>query len=217
MNTQQARFNMVEQQIRTWQVLNPKILETLKFVDRELFAPSAYHTLAYSDTEIPAGEGEIMLSPKIQARLVQDLDLKGHECVLQVGCGSGYMSALLSHHCARLLALEINPRLAQLAQSNLAQLGMGNVQIKHLDASKYLETEEFFDVIVLCGSTAHAPQVMLDHLKLGGHLVGIFGSEPIMQTTLVKKVASNQYDAKILWDCIAPRLHGFTEDSKFSF
>ena len=216
MNTEQARFNMVEQQIRTWQVLNPKILETLKNVDREMFVPPAYQTLAYSDTEIPVGDGEFMLSPKLQARLVQDLDLQGHERVLQVGCGTGYMSALLSHHCAHLLALEINPRLAHLAQSHLAQLGLGNVQIKDLDASKYLDMTETFDAIVMCGSTAHAPQIFLDHLKLGGHLVGIFGNEPIMQTTSVKKVASNQFDAKILWDCTAPRLHGFAEDSKFN-
>jgi protein-L-isoaspartate(D-aspartate) O-methyltransferase len=217
MNTAQARFNMVEQQIRTWQVLDTKVLETLKLVDRELFTPTAYQNLAYSDTEIPVGDGEIMLSPKIQARLVQDLKLDGHEQVLQIGCGTGYMSALLSHHCEQITALEINPRLANLAQTNLAKLGITNVQIKQLDASKSLDLNSMFDVIVLCGSTAHPPQALLDKLKTGGHLVGIFGNEPIMQATTVKKVAATQFNSTILWDCFAPRLHGFAEDSKFNF
>jgi protein-L-isoaspartate(D-aspartate) O-methyltransferase len=217
MNTAQARFNMVEQQIRTWQVLDTKVLDTLKLVDRELFTPTAYQNLAYSDTEIPVGDGEVMLSPKIQARLVQDLKLKGHEKVLQIGCGTGYMSALLSHHCEHVTALEINPRLANLAQTNLAKLGVSNVQIKELDASKSLDLNSLFDAIVLCGSTAHPPQVLLEMLKSEGHLVGIFGNEPIMQATSVTKIGATQFDSKILWDCFAPRLHGFAEDSKFNF
>jgi protein-L-isoaspartate(D-aspartate) O-methyltransferase len=217
MNTAQARFNMVEQQIRTWQVLDPKVLETLKLVDRELFTPSAYQNLAYTDTEIPVGDGEIMLSPKIQARLVQDLKLKGHEHVLQIGSGTGYMSALLSHHCEQVTALEINPRLANLAQSNLSKLAVSNVQTKQLDASKSLDLNSLFDVIVLCGSTAHPPKSLLERLKSGGYLVGIFGNEPIMQATRVTKVGATQFDSTILWDCYAPRLLGFAEDSKFNF
>ncbi len=217
MNTEQARFNMVEQQIRTWQVLEPQLLETLKHVDRELFVPKAYQNLAYTDTEIPLGDGEVMLSPKVQARLVQDLELKGHERVLQIGCGTGYMSALLSHHCSNLTALEIHPRLAQLAQSHLAQLGLTQVQVKVFDASQTLQGEAPFDAIVLCGSTAHPPAHLLNLLKTGGQLMGIFGNEPIMRATRVKKLGANQFDSKELWDCFAPRLHGFAEDSKFNF
>jgi protein-L-isoaspartate(D-aspartate) O-methyltransferase len=217
MNTEQARFNMVEQQIRTWQVLEPKVLETLKNVNRELFVPLAYQNLAYSDTEIPLGDGEMMLSPKIQARLTQDLELKGHERVLQIGCGTGYMSALLAHHCAHLTALEINPRLAQLAQSHMAQLNLTNVQINVSDASKPPLTDAAFDAIVLCGSTAHPPEHLLNLLSMGGHLIGIFGQEPIMRATRVKKLSAEQFDTKVLWDCYAQRLHGFVEDSKFNF
>ena len=217
MNTEQARFNMVEQQIRTWQVLEPKVLETLKNVNRELFVPQAYQNLAYSDTEIPLGDGELMLSPKIQARLTQDLELKGHERVLQVGCGTGYMSALLSHHCAHLVALEMNPRLAQLAESNLAKLSLTNVQVKTGDASKSLDSDAPFDAIILCGSTAHPPEHLLERLVNGGRLVGIFGNEPIMRATKVHKVQAQQFNSQVLWDCFAPRLHGFIEDSKFNF
>ncbi len=208
---------MVEQQIRTWQVLEPKVLETLKNVNRELFVPHAYQNLAYSDTEIPLGDGELMLSPKIQARLMQDLELKGHERVLQIGCGTGYMSALLSHHCAHLTALEVNPRLAQLAQANLAKLGLGNIQVKTGDASKPIDSGELFDAVILCGSTAHPPAHLLEQLATGGHLLGIFGNEPIMRATRVEKISPQQFDSKVLWDCFAQRLHGFVEDSKFNF
>lgn len=217
MNTEQARFNMVEQQIRTWQVLEPKVLETLKQVNREWFVPQAYQNLAYSDTEIPLGDAEVMLSPKIQARLTQDLQLKGHERVLQIGCGTGYMSALLSHHCSHLTALEINPRLAQLAQSNLAKLGLNNVLIKTLDASKPLNLGASFDAVLMCGSSAHPPTHLLNMLNPGGHLLGIFGNDPIMRATRVQKIDSQQFDSKALWDCYEPRLHGFAEDSKFNF
>lgn len=217
MDQQHALFNMVEQQIRTWQVLDANILDTLKSLKRDLFVPSAYKELAYTEAELPIGHGELMLDPKTQARLLHDLAAKPHEIVLEVGSGTGYLTALLSLCCQRVISLEIHQNLVTESRQNLLKAGITNAEILNLDASKNLNLDTKFDAILLTGSCHEAPQHLLNCLKIGGRLMGVMGQEPIMQTNLITRLSADEWDSKILWDASCPRLHGFKEPSKFHF
>ena len=218
MNTQeQARFNMVEQQIRPWQVLDAQVLTVLSNVPRELFVPQAYQALAYADTEIPLGHGETMVPPRVDARLMHDLQLKGTEKVLEIGTGSGYLAALLAGRAQRVVSLEINPELASNARNNLQRAGITNVDVRVADGSTGASGDAPFDAIVLGGSVAEVPQALLQQLKVGGHLLAIVGQEPVMVATLYTRTADAAWSTQALWDHTAPRLQGFTEPSRFKF
>jgi len=217
MNTQQARFNMVEQQIRPWQVLDPQVLTVLSNVPRELFVPQAYQAMAYADTEIPLGHGETMVPPRVDARLMHDLQLTGTEKVLEIGTGSGYLAALLAGRAQRVVSLEINPELASNARNNLQRAGITNVDVRVADGSTGASGDAPFDAIVLGGSVAEVPQALLQQLKVGGHLLAIVGQEPMMVATLYKRTADAAWSSKALWDHTAPRLQGFTEPTRFKF
>ncbi len=217
MNTQQARFNMVEQQIRPWQVLDAQVLTVLSNVPRELFVPKAYQALAYADTEIPLGHGETMVPPRVDARLMHDLQLKGTEKVLEIGTGSGYLAALLAGRAQRVVSLEINPELASNARNNLQRAGITNVDVRVADGSTGASGDAPFDAIVLGGSVAEVPQALLQQLKVGGHLLAIVGQEPVMVATLYTRTADAAWSSQALWDHTAPRLQGFTEPTRFKF
>jgi protein-L-isoaspartate(D-aspartate) O-methyltransferase len=217
MNFEQARFNMVEQQIRTWNVLDTPILQTLSQLPREQFVPAAYQSLAYMDTEIPLGHGQQMLAPKVAARLAHDLHLQGHESVLHIGAGSGYLTALLARRCQQVLALEVVPELVQMAQTNLARVGIHNAQVRLADGANASPTEAPFDAIVLSGSVAEVPAQLLNQLKVGGQLIAIVGQEPMMQTTLTRRMSAEQFSSKVLWDTCVPALSGFAQPSRFKF
>ncbi|MEY4436220.1 MAG: hypothetical protein RL175_1175 [Pseudomonadota bacterium] len=218
MNTQaQARFNMVEQQIRPWQVLDTQVLNVLSHVQRELFVPQAYQALAYADTEIPLGHGETMLPPRVDARLMHDLQLTGSEKVLHIGTGSGYLAALLAGRAQRVVSLEINPELASNARNNLQRAGISHVDVRVADGSQGAASDAPFDAIVLGGSVSEVPQALLQQLQVGGRLIAIVGHEPVMVATLFTRTAENAWSSKALWDHTAPRLQGFTEPSRFKF
>jgi len=157
-NVAQARFNMIEQQIRPWNVLDTEILDLLAEVPREAFVPETQRALAFADLEISLGHGESMLAPRIQARLLQDLQVQSHERVLEIGTGSGYLSALLAHRAASVLSLEIQPELAAVARANLQRAGLHNVEVRVADGAKPLRGEGPFDAIVLGGSVAEVPR-----------------------------------------------------------
>ncbi len=217
MNIEQARFNMIEQQIRPWDVLDTHILQLLATVKREDFCPLAHKALAFVDMEIPLGHGASMLSPKVEARFLQDLAVHKHEKVLEIGTGSGYMAALLAHRAQRVISLEIVPELVQAARENLQKAGISNCEVRIADGSKDLKADGPFDVIVLSGSVAHVPAGLVSLLKPGGHLAAVVGNEPVMRATFVTKAADGTTTTRQPWDTVAPRLTGFTEDSKFSF
>jgi protein-L-isoaspartate(D-aspartate) O-methyltransferase len=217
MNTQQARFNMVEQQIRPWQVLDPQVLTVLSNVPRELFVPQAYQAMAYTDTDIPLGHGETMVPPRVDARLMHDLHLTGTEKVLEIGTGSGYLAALLAGRAQRVVSLEINPELASNARNNLQRAGITNVDVRVADGSTGASGDAPFDAIVLGGSVAEVPQALLQQLKVGGRLLAIVGQEPVMVATLYTRTADAAWSSKALWDHTAPRLQGFTEPTRFKF
>eukprot|EP01036_Dinobryon_divergens_P050680 gene50680-67847_t len=153
MNLEQARFNMIEQQIRTWDVLNTEVLKTLVDVRREEFVHIAYRSLAFVETEIPLPSGENMLSPKFEARVLQEIKLAKHETVLEIGTGSGYMAALLAHHARHVTTVDIEPELQALATRNLAAYGVTNVSVESGDGARgWTDKAALFDVIVLSGS-----------------------------------------------------------------
>lgn len=217
MNIEQARFNMIQQQIRPWDVLDPAVLSLLEIVRREDFVPPAYRALAFVDTEVPLPAGQCMLAPKVEARLLQELKVMKHENVLEVGAGSGYMAALLAHRARHVTTLEIVPELAAMAAANLKRAAVVNVTVKQADGAKGLPDEAPFDVIVLSGSVAELPQALLAQLKVGGRLVAIVGQQPVMRATLVTRSSEHGFASVELFDTVAPRLQGFAEPARFAF
>ena len=217
MNIEQARFNMIEQQIRPWDVLDQSVLSLLALVKREDFVPAAQKALAFVDTEVPLPGGQCMLAPKVEARLLQELAVQKHESVLEIGAGSGHMAALLGHKAQQVHSLEIDAELAHMAHANLKRAGVVNVNVLNVDGAQGLATEAPFDVIVLSGSVAEVPAVLLAQLKLGGRLVAIVGQLPIMRATLFTHSSPNDFSRVELFDTVAPRLRGFDEPSRFKF
>ena len=217
MNVEQARFNMIEQQIRPWDVLDTSVLELLSAVRREDFVPAAHQAQAFMDLELPLGGGRCLLAPRVEARLVQDLNLSKRDTVLQVGAATGYVTALLAHKAQRVIGLEADATLASQARTNLRKAGVNNAEIVQADGIAGLTSQAPFDAILLCGSLAEAPQALLDQLKVGGRLLAILGQEPVMQATLFTRVAATQFSRQELFDTVAARLPGFPEPSRFQF
>ncbi|RVU44581.1 protein-L-isoaspartate O-methyltransferase family protein [Rubrivivax rivuli] len=220
MNTELARFNMIEQQIRPWEVLDQAVLSLLATVRREDFVPPAMKALAFVDTQVPLGEGQAMLEPKVEARLLQELQVQRHERVLEIGTGSGFMAALLAHRAMQVYSLECRPALATAARASLARNGIGNVQVVDVSAAagaQGLPGEAPFDVIVLSGSVAALPRALLAQLKVGGRLVAVVGEEPIMRARLFTRAGEAAYTETDLFDTVAPRLEGFAEPTRFHF
>jgi len=229
MNYEQARFNMIEQQIRPWDVLDSQILSLLAVVRREDFVPPACKALAFTDMEIPlppqANPSQCMLAPRVEARMLQDLAVQKHEKVLEIGTGSGYMAALLAHRAQQVISLEIEPTLVEMAQRNLKKAGIYNAEVRQADGAASLAEATSdngalrgpFDVIVLSGSVARVPEALLALLKVGGRLGAIVGEQPMMRATLITRVGKDALQTTQAWDTIAPRLLHFPEPSKFTF
>ncbi|ARN20545.1 protein-L-isoaspartate O-methyltransferase family protein [Piscinibacter gummiphilus] len=217
MSIEQARFNMIEQQIRPWDVLDQGVLSLLAVVKREDFVPAEHRAKAFFDTEIPLGHGQFMLAPRVEARFLQELDVRKHERVLEVGTGSGYMAALLAHKAREVVSVELQPELAKAAIANLRRASITNAVVLEGDASKGLPTQGPFDVIVLSGSVASVPKALLAELKVGGRLIAIVGQEPVMRATIVTRVGEQEFRNVEVFDTVAPRLSGFDEPSRFTF
>lgn len=216
-NPAQARFNMIEQQIRPWNVLDADVLTLLSEVRREEFVPLAHQALAFADIEIPLGHGQCMLAPRMEARMLQDLQVQKHERALEIGTGSGYMAALLAHQAHSVLSLECVAELADSAAARLHQVGIHNAEVRQADGSKALRDTGRFHAIVLSGSVPAVPKHLLDLLEIGGRLMAIVGDEPIMSAQLFTRVSESGFSSTTPWDANAPRLHGFTEHSQFHF
>ena len=219
MDLNQARFNMIEQQIRPWEVLDPQVLALLSVVRREDFVPLAHKALAFVDMEIPLGAApnQVMLAPRVQARLLQDLAVQKTDKVLDIGTGSGFMAALLAHQAAQVLSLEMDAALAAQAQANLQKAGISNVTVRQADGSQGAAADGPFDVILLNGSVAEVPANLLQQLAVGGRLAAIVGDEPMMRATLITRTSDSSWTTTEPWDCNAPRLSGFAEPSRFQF
>jgi protein-L-isoaspartate(D-aspartate) O-methyltransferase len=193
------------------------VLEQLSFVDRSLFVPSNFEELAYSDTEIPLLHGETMLAPRVAARLAQDLLLKPTDQVLEIGTGSGYLTALLASLSATVLSLECHADLLAQAHTHLQQAGIANAQLLQSSGIPTDLPQASFDAIVLTGSVAQVPAELLELLKAGGRLMAVVGEEPIMQTTRFTRARHGDIHTQVMWDVVLPRLHGFAQAPAFQF
>ncbi|GAB3193236.1 protein-L-isoaspartate O-methyltransferase family protein [Hydrogenophaga aquatica] len=222
---EKARFNMIEQQIRPWEVLDPDVLALLGELKREQFVPAAYESMALADMEIPlatpAREGQCMLAPKVEARALQDLALQPTDNVLEIGTGSGYMAALMSKLCARVLTMEIDPALARQARDNLQRAGISNVDVREADAAAHrfaaCASAAPYDAIILSGSVAEVPADLLELLKTGGRLWAVVGQEPVMRATIVRRVGPATFHTEQPWDTVAARLQNVPEPTRFQF
>ncbi len=217
MNIEQARFNMIEQQIRPWNVLDQDVLDALVLVKREQFVPDAHKALAFVDTEIPLPDGAQMFTPKLEARIVQELMLKKHENVLLVGAGSGYLAALLAHKSRHVTAVEISPTLKKLAEANLAAAGVSNVTVEEGNGAQGWTKGAPYDVIVIGGALEVLPEAFLKQVKVGGRIAAIIGVAPIMTVNVVTRVTETAYDTlKAFETCVLP-LQGAQAVSHFTF
>lgn len=221
MDVEHARFNMIEQQIRPWDVLDPAVLQALGRLKREDFVPAQHRALAFVDTRIPlrdgADAGACMLEPRVEARLAQELRLRDTDRVLEVGTGSGYMAALLATLAADVTSLEIDAEQALIAERNLSLAGVGNARVVHADGALGWAPRAPYDAIVLSGSVAEVPKALLEQLKPGGRLVAVVGQLPIMRARLYSRSTSGAWAHEDLFDTVAPRLKGFAEPSHFRF
>lgn len=205
LNVEQARFNMIEQQIRPCEVFDIRTLDLLKHVRREHFVPSDKRDLAFADMEIPLGHGAFMWQPKLEARVLQELRLSRHDSVLEVGTGSGYLTALLSAMAGHVTSVEIVPQLSAAAQQNLAAMRRDNVTLEVGDASHGWGGGVMYDAIVLTGSTPVLPEEFQNRLNVGGRLFAIVGDAPVMQAKLITCIAPGEFEtANLMETCVAP-------------
>lgn len=217
MNIEQARFNMIEQQIRPWDVLDQEVLSLLAVVKREKFVPAAYATLAFADLDVPLPGGQHMLSPKIEARVLQELNVRKHESVLEIGAGSGYMAALLAHRALHVLTVDIRPELADLARANLSANGIINAEVATGDAAKGWPTHGPYDVICVSGGMPTLPRELLDQLKIGGRLCAFVGGRPVMKAEIVTRVGETEFRVAELFETYVAPLDNVVEPSHFRF
>jgi protein-L-isoaspartate(D-aspartate) O-methyltransferase len=217
MNFEQARFNMIEQQIRTWEVLDPAVLELLFQVKREDFVPPGEREIAFADLEVPLGFGEAMMQPKVEARIVQELDIKAHENVYEVGTGSGYLTALLARRSRHVTSVEIHGELHGRAAQNLARAGIANVTLLQGDGARAPLAESAFDVIVLTGSTPILPQAFLDRLTPGGRLFAVLGDAPVMKAVVVRQPVARAFQHAELFETMLKPLVNAAEPPRFRF
>lgn len=216
MDFEQARFNMVEQQIRPWEVLDQDVLDLLFTVRREDFVLPEYRSLAFADLELPIGKGERMWAPKLEARVLQSLKLIPQESVLEIGTGSGYFTALLASRASEVTTVEIDPDLAAVAAARLVRQGFGSVRGLVGDGAHGFG-RELFDVIVLTGSTPLLPEGFLSQLKPNGRVFAIVGEAPAMTARLVAWTAPGSRVTTDLFETVVAPLRNAATPSRFKF
>jgi protein-L-isoaspartate(D-aspartate) O-methyltransferase len=216
MDIEQARFNMVEQQIRTWEVLDQDILDLLSTVRREEFVPAPYRSLAFADLEIPLGDGVKMWTPKMEARVLQDLRLVPGESVLEIGTGSAYFTALLAGRGARVTSVEINPRLAGEAGPRLARAGIRDVELRTGDGARGFSAATF-DAIVLTASTPVLPESIVAQLNPGGRVFAVVGDAPVMTARIVEYVGPGSWMTTDLFETVIDPLVNAAAPARFTF
>lgn len=221
MNIEKARFLMIEQQIRPWDVLDQDVLELLVVVKREAFVPLAYRALAFADSEIPLSHGESMMTPKLEGRILQELLVQKHENVLEIGAGSGYLAALLAYKARHVTTVEIEPELQAMAQKNLSDYGISNVDVVLGDGAQGFkdanQPDAQYDVIVISGSLPVVPDALLAQIKVGGRLFVIVGDAPAMTAQIITRVSDVSYNTVNLFETIVKPLRNAIIPSQFKF
>jgi len=217
MDIEQARYNMVEQQIRPWDVLNQDVLDLLFKVRREDFVPQAHQALAFVDMEIPLGHGQAMWTPKLEARVIQELAIRPTDRVLEIGTGSGYLTALLAAQAAGVVSVDIFPEFTADATRKLRAHGFDNVTLHTADAARDWPDDAGFDVIVLTGSTPLLSDAFLRRLKVGGRLFAITGVAPVMLAQLITRTAPSATRSVTLFETCVASLVNAPQPAAFVF
>jgi len=208
---------MVEQQIRTWEVLDQEVLDLLYVIPREEFVPAQHRALAFSEVELPLGEGERMWQPKLEARVLQELALKKTDRVLEVGTGSGYLTALLAHRAGEVCSVELRPALAAFGRENLERHGTDNVVLEIGDAARGWGSRAPYDAIVLTGSTPLLPRAFLESLNPGARLFAVVGEAPAMQARLTFCTAPGAWRSVDLFETVIRPLANAEQGRRFRF
>ena len=217
MNLEQARSNMVEQQIRPWEVLDQDVLDLLYAVPREEFVMPEYRNLAFIDMEIPVGDGERMWPPKMEARVLQELAVKRTDRVLEVGTGSGYLTALLAHRAAQVYSVEIHPALAAFGRANIERHGLDNVTLEIGDGARGYGKWGAYDIVVLTGSVPILPRTLFESLAPGGRVFAVVGDAPVMTAKLVSCTAPGAFRTIELFETLLAPLVNCEQPSRFRF
>jgi len=218
MDIELARANMIEQQIRPWDVLDQSVLDLLATVRREEFVPPTLRSLAFVDVELPlridgVDTGETMMTPKVEARLLQELAIEAHESVLEIGCGSGFMAALAAHRARSVVSIEIDALLFRFGAANLERAGIRNVTVERGDGALGWPAKAPFDVIIVSGSLPVLPPTLLSQLKVGGRLAAIVGQEPVMTAQVVTRVSDTNFDTLPIFEtCLKPLRNAWQPD-----
>jgi protein-L-isoaspartate(D-aspartate) O-methyltransferase len=218
-SVEQARFNMVQQQIRPWEVIDPRVLNVMETLPRDAFVPDAYKALAYADIEIPLAHGEQMMFPRIEARLMQALDLLPSDQALEVGTGSGYLTACLAQLCQSVVSIDIREEFTQSADAKLQQQKISNVSLKTGDALAEAQPEGPFDVIAVTGSVATSEQaeILRQQLRIGGRLFIVIGTPPTMEAMLITRTAEKAFGEEAIFETDIKPLSNAEAPKTFEF
>ncbi len=217
LNFEQARFNMIEQQIRPAEVLDYRVLDTIAATPREDFVPEAFRELAFSDTNIPIGNGEVMMKPLMEARLLQALDVQPDDKVLEIGTGSGYFTALLARLGQSVDSVEIDPALLHQARTHLDAQGIGNARLIEGDGANGWDDGGDYDVIAITGSLPVLPESLKQKLRINGRLIAIIGTAPVMEVTLITRLSDDQWTSDALYETQLPPLRNAEQPQGFVF
>jgi protein-L-isoaspartate(D-aspartate) O-methyltransferase len=217
MNFEQARFNMVEQQIRPWEVLDSRVLRLLENIHREDFVPVRYRKLAFADLAVPLACGQVMMRPKIEGRMLQALALDADETVLEIGTGSGFVTACLAALAKHVVSVEIYPELHEEAALKLKDKGVDNVELFIGDVMNGWQPEQAHDVVVVTGSVQSVPEAFLGWVNPGGRLFVVTGESPAMETRLLKRLDATEWTGESLFETDLPRLVNAEQPPEFEF
>lgn len=216
-NLQQARHNMVVQQIRPWEVLDQRVLDLIESMPREDFVPLGYHNLAYADINIPLGHHEVMMPPRVEARMLQALNIQPHETVLEIGTGSGFVTALLAKLARHVYSVDIHQEFITAAAQKLMAHDIVNVTLEAGDAAHGWPNHSQVDVIAITGSLPVLPEAFEQSLKPGGRLFAIVGDSPAMEAILVTRLSENEFRRETLFETDLPALRNARQPDRFVF
>lgn len=217
MNIEKARHNMIEQQIRPWEVLDPQVLDLILRIPREEFVPAEYRAQAFTDMALPIGCDEVMMEPKVEARMLQSLSVQPGDKVLEVGAGSGYVTALLAALASEVISVEIHPELLEQARSNLSAQHIDNVTLEEGNAANGWDKAQPYDVIAVTGSMPTISQGLKENLQIGGRMFVVVGGDPIMEAVLVTRINANEWREEFLFETVIPPLKGAGKKASFEF
>ena len=217
MNFEHARYNMVEQQVRTWEVIDDRVLNLLESIEREDFVPIRYRKLAFADLNIPLPHGQAMMKPNVEGRMLQALELQPDETVLEIGTGSGFITACLSHLARSVVSVEIFEDLAETAKRTLKDKEVHNIELFTGDALGDWQPEQAHDVVVVTGSVESVPEHFLGWVNPGGRLFVVTGDEPAMEARLLTRLNASEWRDESLFETVLPRLVNAEKAPEFEF